>query len=226
MGKNQYLNHAHISEAKFKQILKEFCMDSTAKEASLRTSVSRVTINKIYKALRKRIFELTQRESEEMFSGEIELDESYFGPKRIRGKRGRGADKKIVVFGILKREGKVYTKPIQKASKAQILPILKGKVLDGSVVYTDGWKSYDGLIHNYKHYRIYHSKDEFARGKNHINGIESFWSFAKRRLQKFNGVQKKYFLLHLKESEWRFNHRHDDIYLLLLNELRRNPLGY
>ena len=223
---NKYLNHAHISEAKFKQILKEFCRDSTASETSDRVSISRPTINTIYMALRKRIYRLATEESKEVFSDEVEIDESYFGAHRIRGKRGRGAKGKVPVFGILKRNGKVYTNIVKNCSRAQLLPVLKGKVLEGTTVYSDGWKPYDGLVYNYDHYRVYHSKNEFARGKNHINGIESFWSWAKRRLNKFNGVHKKYLYLHLKECEWRFNHRQDDIYRLLLSELRRNPLSY
>jgi len=103
---------------------------------------------------------------------------------------------------------------------------LRGKILEESTVHTDGWKSYDGLIdvNNFKHYRVYHSKDEFVRGKSHINGIESFWSFVKRRMRKQNGVRKVKFLLHLKESEWRWNHRNDDLYKILLKELKKNPL--
>jgi len=224
--KNKYLNHAHVSEAKFKQILKEFCRDSTASETSDRVSISRLTINMIYMALRKRIYKLAIKENRETFADEVEIDESYFGAHRVRGKRGRGAQGKVPVFGILKRNGKVCTNIVKNCSKAQLLPILKGKVLEGTTVYSDGWRPYDGLVYNYDHYRVYHSKNEFARGKNHINGIESFWSWAKRRLHKFNGVHRKYFYLHLKECEWRFNHRQDDIYRLLLNELRRNPLRY
>ncbi len=104
------------------------------------------------------------------------------------------------------------------------MPIIKGKVLEGSTVYSDGWKSYDGLILNgYDHYRVYHSKNEFARGKAHVNGIESFWSFAKRRMAKFNGLNSDVFHLHLKESEWRWNNR-GNIYDILLKEFRENPL--
>jgi len=83
---------------------------------------------------------------------------------------------------------------------------------------------YDGLVYNYDHYRVYHSQNEFARGKNHINGIESFWSWSKRRLSKFNGIQKKCFPLHLKECEWRFNNRNKDMYKILLKEFKNNPL--
>jgi len=69
------------------------------------------------------------------------------------------------------------------------LQIIQGKILEGSTINTDGWKAYDGLVLNgYIHHRVFHSKNEFARGKNHVNGIESFWSFTKRRLAKFNGL--------------------------------------
>jgi transposase len=100
------------------------------------------------------------------------------------------------------------------------MPIIQGKIREGSTIYTDGWKAYDGLLLNgYDHYRIYHSKNEFARGKNHVNGIESFWSFAKRRLAKFNGLTDKNFFLHLKECEFRFNYRDEKDLLPILWDL-------
>jgi len=222
--KNKYLNHTHLSERKFKEILKYFCADETALKTTFYTKNNRKTTDRIFNLLRKRILELAN-ESDEKIKGDIELDESYFGPKRIRGKRGRGAGHKIPVFGLLKRDSKVYVKIVKNCSKEQLMPIIKQKILEGSTIYTDGWKSYDGLILNgYKHYRIYHSKDEFARGKNHVNGIESFWSYTKRRLAKFNGIKKERFPIFLKESQWRFNNRRQDIYMLLLKELRNKPL--
>ena len=59
-----------------------------------------------------------------------------------------------------------------------------------SVIHSDGWSGYDGLVDvGYKkHFRVKHSKNQFAERSNHINGIEAFWSSAKRRLSKFNGV--------------------------------------
>ena len=69
------------------------------------------------------------------------------------------------------------------------------------MIYSDCWKAYDGLV-DYgakAHYRVKHSKNEFANGKNHINGIENFWGYAKHRLSKFKGIKKENFLLHLKE---------------------------
>jgi transposase-like protein len=84
------------------------------------------------------------------------------------------------------------------------MPIIKGKILKKSTIYTNGWKSYYRLVLNgYKHYRIHHHENEFVLGKNHVDEIESFWSYTKRRLIKFNGIRKDKFLLHLKESQFR-----------------------
>jgi len=204
--------------------LKCFANDFDSYSTAEISGISRRSIQKYFDKLRNRIVEWVS--NEKPFSGEVEVNESYFGPRRIRGKRGRGAGQKVLVLGILKREGNVYTQVIPRATKKNILPILQGKILEESTVHTDGWKSYDGLIdvNNFKHYRVYHSKDEFARGKSHINGIESFWSFCKRRMRKQNGVKKDKFVIHLKESEWRWNHRNDDLYKILLKKLRQNPL--
>ena len=105
------------------------------------------------------------------------------------------------------------------------MPIMQGKILEESTINTDGWKAYDGLVLNgYNHHRVFHSHDEFARGKCHVNGIESFWSFTKRRLAKFNGLTDDKFVLHLKECEFRFNNRQKDLYQILLKFLRESPI--
>ena len=170
------------------------------------TGLNRNTVNKYLRIVREKIALYCEQCTP--MQGEVELDESYFGGKRKGDKRGRGVTNKVPVFGILKRDDKVYTQIIRNASKAEILPIIKRIVRKDSTVYTDGWKAYDGLVlDGYKHYRINHSKT-FSDGKNHINGIENFWGWSKRRLTKFCGVSREHFHLHLKECEFRFNHRH------------------
>ena len=210
--KNRYKKVAHFSEAKFRLILKCFSLDLTASNTCEICDLSRNTINKIFNQIRQRIFYLSSKQAgEEKIFGVFECDESYFGAKRIRGKRGRGAAGKTPVFGLLKRDGNVYVQIVDNCSKQELMPIIQGKVLEGSSINTDGWKAYDGLVINgYDHYRVFHSHDEFARGKCHVNGIESFWSFTKRRMAKFNGLTDDKFYLHLKESQWRLNNRYDN----------------
>ncbi len=200
-----------------------FCLDLTATNTALLTDISRNTINRIYASLRCLIASLSINSP--ATSGEFELDESYFGARRVRGKRGRSAAGKTPVFGLLKRDGKVLVEIVKNCSKAQLMPIIQGHILEDSTIYTDGWKAYDGLILNgYDHHRVYHYHNEFARGKCYVNGIESFWSFAKRRLAKFNGLTDKKFILHLKECEFRFNTDKDEMFNILIKNIRKNPL--
>ena len=142
--------------------------------------------------------------ADEVFEGSVELDESYFGGRR-KGRRGRGAAGKVVVFGILKRNGRVYTVVVDNAKSETLFPVIKKKIMPDSIVYTDSLSSYDKLdVSGFIHYRINHSK-EFVDRQNHINGIENFWNQAKRFLRKYNGIDRKSFPLFLKECEFRFN---------------------
>ncbi|STZ10534.1 Transposase and inactivated derivatives [Moraxella caviae] len=158
-----------------------------------------------------------------MLDGEIEADESYFGGQR-KGKRGRGAAGKIAVFGLLKRNGKVYTVAVPNTQSATLLPIIREQVKPDSIVYTDFYKSYDVLdVSEFSHFRINHST-HFAEKHNHINGIENFWSQAKRHLRKFNDIPKEHFELYLKECEWRFNHSDLKTQISILKQLVRERL--
>ncbi len=135
----------------------------------------------------------------------MELDESYFGGVR-KGKRGRGAAGKVVIFGIIKRKGKVYTKIVDDARSRTLMSVIERKIAPDSIVYTDSYRSYNALdVSGFHHHRINHS-EQFSDGKNHINGIENFWNQAKRMLRKYNGIPKNTFPLFLNECEFRFNY--------------------
>ena len=221
---NRYYRHARISEHVFRRVLRCFALDLTASETAALTGLSVRTTNTLFLKLRRRLAALC--EATTPLSGQIELDESYFGPHRVRGKRGRGAAGKIIVFGVYKRNGFVHTEIIPNASRASLLAVVERRVTRQSVLHSDAWRGYEGLVDvGYaKHYRLNHAANEFVRGTQHINGIESFWSYAKRRLAKFNGLHRHTFVLHLKETEWRFNHRRSNIYRVLLKQLQENPL--
>ena len=198
-----------LSKHNLKKICKHFCVDINATQTAILTGLNRNTINRYFNIFRKLIYDKQIEESRE-FAGIIEVDESYFGSSRLRGshhkmKRGRGIWKQPV-FGIFERNGRVYTEIIPDCQKKTLQPIILGKVKPESIIHSDGWRGYDGLVAvGYdKHFRVKHNNNEFANKHCHINGIESFWSFTKRRLTKFNGV-KTNFKVHLKECEWRWN---------------------
>jgi transposase len=222
---NRYYRCSKISERKFLRVLRHFALDLTASGTAQLTGLTRKSVTAIFLKIRERIAEECERASP--FSRcEVEVDESYFGARRVRGKRGRGASGKTIVFGIFKRNGSVYTEVVPDCKKATLQAIIRGRVAAEAVIHSDGWRGYDGLVDvGYaKHFRVNHGSNEFVRGASHVNGIEGFWSFAKRRLQKFNGVAPATFNLHLKECEYRFNSRHKNLYRELLKLLRKNPL--
>ncbi len=130
--RNKYLKRSKISEAKFRELLRHFSLDLSAKNSAILTNLNRNTVNRYLFLLRKRIAEFCEQYSP--FKGEIEVDESYFGAKRIKGKRGRGTGAKTPVFGILQRNGKVYTEIVPNCAKATLQAIIRGRVLPQKVL--------------------------------------------------------------------------------------------
>ncbi|HPD77673.1 MAG TPA: IS1595 family transposase [Spirochaetota bacterium] len=215
--KGSLLEGLRLPLEKVLMAIKLFELEISALQASKQLKVGYKTIMNLFDLVRKAIYYEIEGEIE-LFSGEIELDESYFGGKR-KGNRGRGAFNKIPVFGILERNGKVKVEIVKDVTSETLLKLTIKKVRRGSLIYTDKYKSYNGLLSlGFKHMRIDHSK-RFGNGKVYINGIEGFWSFAKERLLKYHGVSKEKFPLYLKELEFRYNMREHDIFDLLIKLL-------
>ena len=196
-------------------ILYYFYLEISARKTCRELNLNYRLVHRKFMNFRKNIYNFCAAEANKL-NGELELDESYFGGKR-KGKRGRGANNKAIVFGILERKGKVYTVIVPNVSKETLMNEIENKTLKGSVFYTDTWKSYNSLEQYGKHNKINHSKEFAKDNHNHINGIEGFWSFAKERFHKYHGIKKNNYPLYLKEMEFRFNHRNESIFNLLFD---------
>jgi len=208
--KNTKLSLLNLSSSEWLSLLKLFELSISGRKASQELHISYKTTLKGFDIIRKAIAEFLSKD-DEILKGEIEVDESYFGGKR-KGKRGRGAGGKTIVFGILERGGKVSVSIVKDVKAESLLNETVKKVRRGSIVYTDQWKGYDSLMFcGYKHLNINHQY-KFKQGKVYINGVEGFWSFAKERLIKHHGISKEKFLYYIKEMEWRYNNRGKDLY--------------
>jgi len=159
----------------------------------------------------------------ESFHGELECDETTFGGSR-KGKRGWGAAGKIIVFGILKRNGTVKVFPVQGRTCQAVVSLVQQHTNPGSLYYTDEWQAYASLRVRGEHIVIRKERGR-PKGRDHINGIEGFWSYAKHWLYPYRGVPKKFFHLYLGEISYRFNHKHEDIFPLLLNRLKATSMN-
>jgi len=141
----------------------------------------------------------------------VEADETYVGGVR-RGKRGRGAEGKTVVFGMAERKGKVIAKVVPDVKANTLLPIIKEKVLESSIVYTDELPSYDRLPKlGYQHRRIHHASKVYVMGDIHTNTVDGFWSLIKRGISGVNhAVSAKYLQNYLNEYAFRYNRREQE----------------
>ena len=216
------MRKSRLSQYKQNKLIELFIANVTARIAAQLVGVNKNTAAYYFHRLRLLIYQNSLHL--EMLDGEVEVDESYFGGQR-KGKRGRGASGKTIVFGLLKRNGRVYTVAVPNTQTVTLLPIIREQVRPDSIVYTDSYRSYDVLdASEFSHYRINHST-HFAEQHNHINGIENFWNQAKRHFRKFNGIPKAHFELYLKECEWRFNNSEMKVQISILKQLVKDNLA-
>jgi transposase len=196
-------------------IIQGFYQQQPAYRLAIDLAVDAKTVTRVYQQLRIALFHVAELEGSKL-SGEIELDESYFGGIR-KGQRGRGAAGKSIVFGLLERDGRVYTKVVESVSAETLMGHIQAHTRKGSVYFTDAFRGYQSLQRYGKHCVVNHSKDFVSkRTKNHINGIEGFWSYAKHILYNYRGVSRYHFPMYLKEIEYRYNHRGENIFKLFI----------
>src|SRR4030042_533745 len=176
------------------EVLHYFALELSANRAASELGLSYKTVRGRYMTFRRKIAEYSV-ENFRKLCVELEIDETYFGGKK-KGKRGRGAYNKVIVFGILERNGIVYTTVVPDVKASTLMAEIKAKTEKGSVYYTDCFKSYKSLKQNGKHHRI-NKKKAFAKGHNHVNGLEGFWGFAQERFHKYPGKKKQNYHLYL-----------------------------
>ena len=121
--KNKYAKRARISEAKIREIVRYVAADLTALQAAALSGLNRNTVNRLYRGVRERM--LLACEAQRRLFGVVEVDESFFGARRVKGRRGRGAYGKTVVFGIFERQGHVYQVAEEHEDRAVFMAIMR-----------------------------------------------------------------------------------------------------
>lgn len=205
---------ARLLASQWRKILGWFLRGLSSQNIANETGINRL---RIIRALSK-VREAFVKDVPEVFSGTIEVDETYIGgqwknkrrsQKSVEVKRGRGC-LKTPVFGILCRGGKVWAKVVPDVEARTLMPLISRRVKRGSTVCSDTWKSYTGIAaKGYVHRLVEHGKGEYTNQQgNHINGLEGFWGYLKRKLASKGGIRKERLPLYLAEYVWRYNHRH------------------
>lgn len=196
-----------------------FVLGTPAYRISKNLSLSPDTIERLFRKIREVIYGVSLSELRQL-KGELEIDETMFGGRRP-GKRGWGAEGKQIVFGIYQRDGRIIVFPVPNRETETLIPLIeKHTTREGNIYYTDEYKAYVSLVYRGKHIRITKEKGKPLNEQN-LNGLEGFWSYAKNWLYHYRGVPRKYFHLYLKEIEFRFNHRKDDLLTEIVKLLTR-----
>ena len=195
------------------RIVKLFELELSARKIATQLELPYRSVWKAVMVIRYAIFCHADDVNENLMSGEIELDETYFG-KRRKGNQ-REAVGKVPVFGIQTHEGKVRVELVPNVQAKALQGNSIKKVHHGNIVYTDKYNEYDSLMFcGYRHLKADHSS-KFFGGKVYIDSLDGFWSWAKERLFKHHGISPNHFPLYLKELEFRYNHRDE----LFFNQL-------
>jgi len=211
-------NRANISNKLLKQIISEFILEHSTNIILARVNISKYKLLRTLTLLRIEM----AKDVPETFDGYVEVDETYLGgrmrnrkmkerlkyQKRNKQTRGFGTIKQPV-FGILCRNGKVWTKVMDKTEAKDLQPLIEKQVKKGSTICSDTWRGYTGIAaKGYVHRLVKHSECEYSDKKgNHINGLEGFWGYLKRKLAAKGGIRRKRLPIYLGEYVWRYNHR-------------------
>ena len=202
-----------LSRAEWKRLLRWFLLGMGSARIAEESHLDR---KKVLKALTI-VREAMAHDIPPVFEGTVEIDETYLGGSwrnkrkqlRIKGsKRGRGTAKQAI-FGILCRNGQVWAEIVPNVTADTLLPLLKKRVVTGAIVCSDTFRSYTGVAaKGYIHRLVRHEQQEYSDGHgNHINGLEGFWGYLKRKLAAKGGIRQQRLPLYLAEYVWRYNHR-------------------
>ena len=152
----------------------------------------------------------------------VEVDETYVGGKR-EGTRGRGAEGKTPIVGIVQRKGKILATVTSDVSSNTIMPIISHNVEANATVYTDEFASYNKVAKlGYQHGIVNHGAKVYVDGLAHTNTIEGFWSQLKRSIDgTYHCVSPKYLQQYVNEFSYRYNQRNtlSPVFSLLLGRV-------
>lgn len=204
-----------INREVLRKIIAEFVLEHSTNMILERVKISKRKLLETLTLLRMRMI----KDIPDVFEGTVEVDETYLGGQwknkrkslknqSQKSKRGRGTTKQPV-FGILCRNGKVWAELIDNVEAVDLQPLIMRQVKKGSTICSDTWKAYTGIAsREYVHRMVEHGRGEYSDKKgNHINGLEGFWGYLKRKLAARGGIRRKRLPLFLGEYVWRYNHR-------------------
>ena len=200
--------YTRLTTTKLNRIFLCFSEDITAAATAKITGINRNTVNRYFGIIREKILKYSIFEQAKEISANVRHI-SYFKKAKIRRKKIQEFIAARPVLGLLKKGKKIFVSLVHDDSHESLLSIIKGD-LEKLISHQNKIEPFNtSLLKDCDQYRVFYDESE------HTAGIENFLTFAKKRLAKFNGFSSGSFLLHLKECEFRYNHRDEDLCALI-----------
>ena len=223
--KNKFLKGAHISERKVRELLKLFAEDLTATQIANISGISRITINAYLKLIRTHIAKYCEERNP------VHLNNGTFAFLPLQNSTSsthlkNGVATKKSFYGIFKQEDLIYTDKLS-IDAAWLYDWLKGKLeADQTLIEKYRLDLYNGIVdfNTVKLHKVNTAYAGFTKGRPQIDEIDLFWGMLKSRLVKFRGLNGSTLYLHVKETEFRYNYRNEDLFELLVNIINKRPL--
>lgn len=208
--KNRMLKGAHLSERKCREIVHLFCEDLTATQIAAITGVSRVTINAYVKMIRTRLALFC----EENFPTENKPENAVRFTLREAGLPDTS------YYGFTRHEGRIFSTGLTSMSRELVLHWQR-ETINAQPVSMDSIHA----VADFTNWRLYR-RDTYnvPSIKTANDEISGFWGLTRNRLMKFRGLNRNTLYLHIKECEFRFNYRHEDMQQKLLQLISKQPL--
>lgn len=226
--KNKYLKGAHISERKVRELLKLFCEDLTATQIANVSSVSRITVNAYLKLMRTHIARFCEeRNPIQRQNGVSPGLPMHSSPHSLNGDTEEAPRKSM--YGIFRYADGLYTYELKKIGYSRLYDWLRGKVeLEPVEIQAHHLDIFSGVadFNTVRLFRINPFLGGGIKAKSHLDEIDLFWGMLKSRMVKFRGLNSSTLYLHVKETEFRYNFRQEDIFQIMMDILQQRPLHF
>jgi transposase len=197
---NKYVHRSRISESKFRELVRLFALDLTATQIAELAGLNRNTVNRYLTGIRERLAEYCKARAPFPYQHDLEASEEV----------------DQLCAGIAEKERRVYTVLLNKASVIEN---------EGFVQLNTTLQMNLDMIIDAENHHLWQADSLNRQGKHiKMKRINGFWGYLTTRLEKFKGIHLQTCLLHLKESEFRYNNEKERLYQLVLKIVRTNPL--
>ncbi len=223
--KNRLIKGAHLSEKKCREILQLFCEDLTATQIANICGVSRVTVNNYLKLIRTHIAKFCEENNPKR------IQNGYLIYIPLESRNGRNGDQVHenhnlrIYYGFVRHEGKIFTDWLEDLNKNSLQQLQRARLgTDGTDTIPDHLARYYAIA-DFSDWRLYRldTRETISSTRPVFDDISGFWGHTKSRLLKFRGLNKNTLYLHVKECEFRYNFRNEDLLGILMNIIDKKP---